>query len=189
MIAAIALGTLLPILPLHILWINLITTVALALTLAFEPAEIGVMTRPPRQPQAPLIDRTLVRRMILVSVLMAAGAFWLFFDAQRRGASVDTARTIAVNTLVFCEVFYLFNTRYLASTVFNRQGLFGNPMVLIGAGVVVVFQMLFTYWSALQHLFHTTPLDAAAWVRILTLSTALLLVVEAEKRLTRKKDV
>ncbi len=186
LIAAIALGTSLPILPLHILWINLITTVALALALAFEPAEADVMARPPRQPQAPLIDRMLVRRMGLVSVLMAVGTFGLFFDAQRRGANIDEARTIAVNALVFCEVFYLLNTRYLAAPVLNRQGLFGNPIILIGVGVVVIFQLIFTYGTVMQSLFHTMPLHAAAWGRILAFSIGLMLVVEAEKMVVRK---
>jgi magnesium-transporting ATPase (P-type) len=120
--------------------------------------------------------------MVLVSALMAAGTFWLFFDAQSRGANIDTARTIAVNTLVFCEVFYLFNTRYLTASVLNRRGLLGNPVVLIGIGAVAIFQLLFTYWPAMQSLFHTTPLDAASWTRILVLSIALMLVIEAEKR-------
>ena len=185
LIAAIALGTQLPILPLHILWINLITTVALALTLAFEPAESGVMSRPPRQPQAPLMDRLLVRRMIFVSVLMAAGTFWLFFDALGRGTSVDTARTIAVNTLVFCEVLYLFNTRYLAAPILSRVGLFGNPMVLIGSGIVILFQLLFVYWPVMQRLFHTTPLGAGSWMRILAVSVVLFLVIETEKAVVR----
>jgi len=186
LIAAIALGLQLPILPLHILWINLITTVALALTLAFEPIESGVMTRAPRQPQAPLMDRPLVRRMILVSAFMASGTFGLFFEALGRGTSVEEARTIAVNALVFCEVLYLVNTRYLDASVLNRQGLFGNGMVLLGIGTVVLFQLLFTYWPVMQVLFHTTPLDAAAWIRILTLSIVLLFVVEAEKACVRK---
>ena len=182
LIAAIALGTLLPILPLHILWINLITTVALALTLAFEPTEAEVMSHPPRPPQAPLIDRRLVGRMALVSALMAMGTFWLFFDAQERGASVETARTIAVNALVFFETFYLFNTRHLTASVLNRRGLWGNPIVLIGIGVIVIFQGLFTYWSVMQALFNTTPLGMTSWLRIFALSIALLLIVEAEKK-------
>jgi magnesium-transporting ATPase (P-type) len=186
LIAAIALGLQLPILPLHILWINLITTVALDLTLAFEPIESGVMTRAPRQPQAPLMDRLLVRRMILVSVLMGGGTFGLFFEALGRGTNVEEARTVAVNALVFCEVLYLLNTRYLDASVLNRQGLFGNGMVLLGIGAVVLFQLLFTYWPVMQVLFHTTPLDAAAWIRILTLSIVLLFVVEAEKACVRK---
>ncbi|MDH3602704.1 MAG: cation-transporting P-type ATPase [Candidatus Tectomicrobia bacterium] len=186
LIAAIALGLQLPILPLHILWINLITTVALALTLAFEPIETGVMTRAPRHPRAPLMDRPLVRRMILVSVLMAGGTFGLFFEAQARGNSIEEARTVAVNALVFCEVLYLFNTRYLDASVLNRPGLFGNRMVLLGISAVVLFQLLFTYWPVMQALFHTTPLDAAAWLRILALSIVLLLVVEAEKTCVRK---
>lgn len=143
------------------------------------------MSRSPRSPQAPLMDRLLIRRMILVSVLMAAGTFWLFFDALSRGTSVETARTIAVNTLVFCEVLYLFNTRYLAAPVFNRSGLVGNPIVLIGIGAVVIFQLLFTYWPVMHHLFHTTSLEAGSWLRILAISIALLFVVEAEKALVR----
>ena len=185
LIAAIALGLQLPILPLHILWINLITTVALALALAFEPIESGVMMRAPRQPQAPLMDRPLVRRMILVSVLMAGGTFGLFFEALGRGTSIEAARTVAVNALVFCEVLYLVNTRYLDASVLNRQGLFGNGIVLLGIGAVVIFQLLFTYWPVMQVLFHTTPLDTAAWIRILALSIVLLFVVEAEKAWSR----
>ena len=72
-------GTLLPVLPLHILWINLITTVALAITLAFEPVEAGTMAVPPRTRHMPLIELHLLWRIALMSVIMAAGTFGLFY--------------------------------------------------------------------------------------------------------------
>ncbi len=185
LIAAISLGTRLPILPLHILWINLVTTVALALTLAFEPLEPGVMARPPRPPAAPLIDRVLVVRMLMVSVIMAGGTFGLFFYALWAGETVEVARTAAVNVIVFFEVFYLFNTRYLSASVLQRHMLSGNPMILWGIGAIVALQMLFTYWPAMNGLFQTALLHAEMWAYIVGLSITLFLLVELEKARSR----
>lgn len=160
LIAAIAAGVLLPVLPLHILWINLVTTVALAVTLAFDPVEADTMSKPPRQPDAPLIDQVLVWRIIFVSALMAAGTFGLFFYELSLGTELDVARTVAVNAIVFFEVFYLFNTRSLTDSILNRQGLFGNAIVLFGVVAVVIFQVLFTYWPVMHLVFHTAPLES-----------------------------
>jgi magnesium-transporting ATPase (P-type) len=186
LIAAIAAGALLPVLPLHILWINLVTTVALAITLAFEPVEAGTMSKPPRRPDAPLIDRVLVWKIVFVSALMAAGAFGLFFYELSLGTGLDVSRTVAVNAIVFFEVFYLFNTRSLTDSILNRQGLCGNPLVLLGIATVVVLQAAFTYWPVMHMFFHTAPLDGVMWVRILAVSVGLLLLVETEKAILRK---
>jgi magnesium-transporting ATPase (P-type) len=185
LLTALALGTLLPILPLHILWINLVTTVALALTLAFEPIESGVMQRPPRSPHARLIDRPLLIRLLLVAVLMAAGTFGLFFSALHAGLPLAAARTTALNALVFFEVSYLFNTRYLTASALQRQGFWGNPMVLWGIGVIILLQMVLTYWSPMNVLFHTAPLPVDLWGQILALAAVLFLLVEGAKALTR----
>src|SRR5581483_5410037 len=117
----------------------------LAITLAFEPVEADTMSTPPRRPDAPLIDHVLVWRIIFVSALMAAGTFGLFFYELSLGTGLDVSRTVAVNAIVFFEVFYLFNTRSLTDSILNRQGLCGNPIVLLGIAAVVVFQVLFTY--------------------------------------------
>ncbi|MCS6925843.1 MAG: HAD-IC family P-type ATPase, partial [Candidatus Binatia bacterium] len=186
LIAAIVAGVLLPVLPLHILWINLVTTVALAVTLAFEPVEADTMLQPPRRPDAPLIDRVLVWRIVFVSALMATGTFGLFFYELSLGTELEVARTVAVNVLVFFEVFYLFNTRSLTDPILNRQGLLGNPMVLAGIAVVVVLQVLFTYWPVMHLFFHTAPLDSGMWARILASGGGLLLAVEAEKAIVKR---
>ncbi len=186
LIAAIILGIAFPILPLHILWINLTTTVALAITLAFEPVEPESMLRPPRPPETPLIDGVLVWRTVLVSVLMSWGTFGLFEYVVQSGSNLEVARTAAVNAIVFFEVFYLINTRSLYGSVLNRKGLLGNSIVLLGISTVVILQLFFTYGSLLNRWFHTAPLTWDAWVLIVGAATALFLTIEGEKAMTRR---
>ena len=178
---AILIGGLLPVLPLHILWINMITAVALAVTLAFEPVETGTMKLMPRNPKAPLIEIGLLWRIILVSVAMAFGTFALFTYETAQGASINEARTVAVNTMVFFEICYVFNTRYLKKNVVSSEGLFGNKFILIGVAVVVIFQLLFTYTELCNQLFKTSPISFSSWINILLVSFSLFLVVEFEK--------
>ena len=178
---AILTGTLLPVLPLHILWINMITTVALAITLAFEPVEQGVMEVPPRVPDAPIFEPLLIWRIILVSMVMAAGTFGLFFYEISRGESLEYARTTAVNTIVFFEIFYVLNTRYLMSSVLSLEGIFGNRIILIGAAAVVIFQLVFTYWPVFNHLFRTEPVSLWCWLRVIAVAGSIFILVEIEK--------
>jgi len=185
---AIMNGTLLPVLPLHILWINLITTVALAITLAFEAVEEGIMAIPPRPREAPIIESWLIWRIVLVSIVMAAGTFGLFYYETAHGHSLAEARTVAVNTIVFFEIFYVFNTRFLTASVLSFRKLFGNRIILLGAAVVVVFQLLFTYLPTFNLLFKTEPIDFQSWLRILAVTVLLFFIVELEKRvLTNNK--
>lgn len=179
--AAILFGSLLPITPVQILWVNMVTAVTLALALAFEPAEDDVMRRPPRQPREPLLSVFLVWRLALVGTLLVLGTFGLFLWERNQGADVDLARTVAVNTLVMFEVFYLFNTRYLRSPVLNLRGLFGSRAVLISVAVVIGLQLAFTYVAPFQHLFNTQAINAAAWLRIVLVAATVLVVVEIEK--------
>ena len=186
LVAALLLGATLPILPLHILWINLVTTVALAITLAFDPVERGVMQQPPRDPDSPLIDRGLVWRIFYVSVLISLGTFGLFFYEREAGSSLEVARSVAVNAIVFFEVAYVFNCRHLSDSVLNRHGFLGNWIVWWGVAAVVVFQAVFTYWPVMNSLFHVAPLDAWMWLRVLGVSVVLMLLVEVEKAIGRK---
>lgn len=186
LVAALLLGVTLPILPLHILWINLVTTVALAITLAFDPADPDAMSLPPRDPKSSLIDRGLVWRIVYVSVLMALGTFGLFFYELKVGASLQAARAVAVNAIVLFEVAYLFNSRHLTNSIINRRGFFGNSVTWWGIGAVVLFQMVFTYWPVANSLFEVKPLDIWMWLRVAAAAVALLLVVEAEKAASRR---
>ncbi len=185
LVAAIMMGRMLPITPLQILWVNMITAVTLALALAFEPPEAGTMRRPPRDPAEPLLSRFLVWRVLFVSTILLAGVFGLFLWERGQGTPIDEARTIAVNTLVLFEVFYLFNTRYITASTFNLEGLLGNRYVLWAVGLVLLFQMLFTYTPPMQHLFKTVALDAEDWLRIVLVASTVFPLVELEKLLVR----
>ncbi|MBN2233036.1 MAG: HAD-IC family P-type ATPase, partial [Deltaproteobacteria bacterium] len=184
-VAAILLGRMMPITPLQILWVNMITAVTLALTLAFEPAERLVMERPPRDPHEPLLTPFLVWRVFFVSLILVAGTFGLFLWYRTRGADIDTARTVAVNTLVFFEIFYLFNTRHFTDSVLNREGLTGNPYTLMASVLLIGFQLLFTYAPPLQRIFATVPLTAGDWLTILGVTLSVFVFVEMEKAVLR----
>jgi len=179
---AVLLGTTLPISPVQILWINMLTAVTLGLMLAFEPKEAGIMARPPRDPHARLLSVPLMKRIGLVSLLLLAGAFGLFEWAQWLGGTVEEARTVAVNVIVFGELFYLFNCRSLTQSMF-RIGLFTNPAAIGGALGMILLQLAFTYAPPMNRLFGTAPIGWTASGAILLFGLALYLIVETEKRL------
>jgi len=180
-LAAIALGRMLPVTAAQILWVNMITAVTLALALAFEPAEPDIMQRPPRSPREPLLSRFMAWRLLFVSLLMVTGTLGLFLWERLQGADIETARTVAVNTLVVAEIFYLLNVRFLTAPVLNRNGLLGNRYVLLAIILVSLFQLLFTYLPFMQQVFATRELGAASWARILGFGVALFLLIELEK--------
>ncbi|GAB4345429.1 MAG: cation-transporting P-type ATPase [Gammaproteobacteria bacterium] len=187
LIAAILLGMQLPITPVQILWVNMITAVTLALALAFEPAEANVMRRPPRDPHEPLLSRLLVWRIAFVSVILVSGTFGLFLWDLSAGYDLDHARTVAVNTLVMFEIFYLFNSRYLTASVLSRKGLTGNRWALMAVALLLFFQMLFTYFPPMQTLFATQGLLLEQWVMIVLVASSVLFLVEAEKWLMHRR--
>ncbi|MDH5576026.1 MAG: cation-transporting P-type ATPase, partial [Nitrospirota bacterium] len=184
-VTAILLGTMLPITPVQILWVNMITAVTLALALTVEPSESDVMRRPPRNPREPILSRFLLWRIGFVSLLAVAGTFGLFLWERDQGASLETARTIAVNMLVIFEAFYILNARFFYGSVLSRQGLLGNPYVPLTIGIVLVMQGLFTYTEVMHTLFQTTGIDVLAWMRIVGIGAVIFFLVELEKYVFR----
>jgi len=182
----ILLGLQLPITPVQILWVNMVTAVTLALALAFESAEPDIMKRPPRNPREPLLSSFMLWRIAFVSLLLVGGSLSLFLWELERGAGIDAARTATVNLLLMGEVFYLFNCRRMTAGILSFEGLFGSRYVLFAIVVLLTLQVLFTYQPTMQTLFHTAPLDAAAWVGIVVFGVGVLLVVEVEKMVARR---
>jgi cation-transporting ATPase F len=166
LMAGIVLGTALPILPLQILWINMITAVLLGLGLAFELKEPGIMTRPPRRPGTPLVSRGVITRIVIAGVILLICAFALFEWAEARGLGEAVARTAAVNVFMSVQLFYLFACRSLRRSLF-RFSPFGNRMIVLGVAVVVVLQLLFTYAPFMNAAFDTAPLTLNEWIVIL----------------------
>lgn len=185
-LAAIIAGTVLPVLPVQVLYINMATAVLLGLMLVFEPREKDLMLRKPRNQQAPIMTAGLLFRTVLVTVMILAGAFGLFVWEQNHGASLAEARTVAVNVIVMVELFYLFNCRSLTRSMFS-VGLFSNRWLLTGVGLMIVLQMIITYVPLANKLFHTAPLGIGSWWRILAVSMIAYIIVGIEKWICRRR--
>jgi calcium-translocating P-type ATPase len=185
-IAAVVAGMTLPVTPVQILWVNMVTETTLSLALAFDPTESAVMRRPPRDPREPLLSRYLVWRVGFVSLLLLGGVLGLFLWVMGHGGDLGAARAAAVNALVMGEIVYLFNSRRLTDSALNADALLGNRVALVAVGVLALAQLAFTYLTPMQALFGTGPMDAAAWGLVLAFGLAMFFVVEAEKALMRR---
>jgi len=186
-LVAVFAGITLPVTPVQILWINMTTALLLGLMLAFEGKEPGIMERPPRQPQTPVLTRELAFRIGLVGLMLLIGAFGLFEWALLHGQSVETARTVAVNMFIFGQMFYLFNCRSLRYSMF-RLGVFSNRWMILGVVVMILAQLLFTYSPLMNQLFGSAPMSMSQWLWVLAGGLVIYTVVGIEKWLRRRAD-
>ncbi|MCC6303161.1 MAG: cation-transporting P-type ATPase [Gammaproteobacteria bacterium] len=184
-IAAILFELLLPMTPAQVLWINMVTSSTLGLALAFERPEADVMRRRPRDPRESLLSWFFVWRVLMVSLLIMAGTLGLFLWELGRGAALETARTIAVNTVVVAEMFYLLCSRYIHRSVLSREGLLGNRYVLIAIAACVLLQIAYTYAGPLQRIFHSTALNTEEWLRVIGAGALIFVFAELEKAVIR----
>jgi Ca2+-transporting ATPase len=185
LLTGIVLGTVLPILPLQILWINMTTAVLLGLGLAFEPKEPGIMQRPPRAPGSPILSRSVVERIVLMGLILLAAAFGLFEWAQSRGLSDAEARTVAVNTFMSVQLFYLFASRSLRRSLFTFNP-FSNRFILLGMAVTVLLQALFTYAPFMNVAFDTAPIGGTEWLAIIGAGLAAMVLMDLGGVLRRR---
>jgi len=162
----------LPVEPTQILWVNLIATVTLALPLAVEALEPGVMARAPRAPGSPVIGRFLLGRTVVVTLLMTAAGLVLF--------ALRENQTLVVTTIVLFQVVYLLECRSLRHSVL-AVGLWSNRSALAGIAGVLALQAAFVYAPPLQELFGSTPMSAGDWLLAATAAATVLPVVSAEK--------
>ncbi len=178
-------GFTMPITAPQILWVNMVTSVALALVLAFEPYELDVMRRMPRALDRPILTRFGIWRILFVGVALLIYTLTAFFWMQSQGASDALARTVAVNAITMGQIFYLLNSRYLIDSSLSIKAHLGNPYLPLGIGAVIVLQMLFTYAPPLQALFDTEAVPLRIWPWLVLGSVVFFLMVEAEKWIVR----
>jgi magnesium-transporting ATPase (P-type) len=186
-LAAILFGVTLPIVPVQILWINMTTAACLGMMLAFEPKEPGIMDRPPRDPSRPILDRLILRRVGIVSAMLLICAFGLFKWELINGASVEKARTMAVNAFVVIEAFYLFNARSFTKSPFEL-GFTSNTWVIGGFVTMMVLQCLFTYVPLMNTLFASAPIDLLDWTKILACGLIVYGIIEYDKKRSRSAE-
>ncbi len=186
LITALLLGLTLPISALQILWVNMVSSVVLAMTLAFEPAEPDVMKHPPRARDESLLRGFVVWRVAFVSLLFLVGIFAAWYWAMHHYGSETTARTLAVNTLVAMEMFYLFAVRYLDSASITLRGVLGTPIVLLAVAAVIALQLLFTYLPWFNRTFGSEALSLDMLAFAAGSGVALLVILELETALRKR---
>jgi magnesium-transporting ATPase (P-type) len=185
---AILLGFTMPITAPQVLWVNMVTSVALGLVISFEPHELDVMSRPPRAVDRPILTGFGIWRVIFVGLALLAVTLWAFFWMKSHGASDQLARTVAVNMITLGQVFYLLNSRYLLDSSLSFKAHLGNKYLPIGIGAVVLLQMLFTYAPPLQRLFDNEAIPLQVWHWLFLGGLVFFLLVEAEKLIIRSSD-
>src|SRR5499427_8645963 len=178
---AILLSFTMPITAPQVLWVNMVTSVALGLVISFEPHELDGMNRPPRAVDRPILTGFGIWRVVFVGLALLAVTLWAFFWMKSQGASDQLARTVAVNMITIGQVFYLLNSRYLLDSSLSFTAHLGNKYLPLGIGAVVVLQLLFTYAPPLQALFDNEAIPLWVWPRLFLGGLAFFLVVELEK--------
>ena len=190
-IVAIFVGFTAPITAPQILWVNMVTSVALGLVVSFEPHELDVMQRSPRAVDLPILDAFGIWRVVFVGLALLTLTLWAFFWMKQNGASDALARVVAVNALVIGQIFYLLNSRYKIGSSLSLKAHLDNKYLPLGIGAVVILQLLFTYAPPLQLLFETAAIPLRIWPWLLFGGLVFFFVVEAEKliiRLTRSPE-
>ena len=184
---------LLPMLPVQLLWINLVAAIALALPLAFEVKEPNVMNRPPRKPDEALFNGFVTFRVFFVSILMTVGTIVLFNWEYSYSLSTGMAQTdalarsqsIAVTFIIFFQIFYLINCRSLKESVF-KIGLFSNGFIFLGIGSIMLLQAMFLYTPFMQKVFGTASLDGKGLFISFVAGSLIFVVISIEKWILRE---
>jgi magnesium-transporting ATPase (P-type) len=172
----------------QVLWVNMVTSVALGLVICFEPHEIDVMRRPPRAVDRSIVTGFGIWRIIFVGLLLLAYTLIAFFEMKAQGASDELARTVAVNAITIGQAFYLLNSRYLLDSSLSLKAHLGNRYLPLGIAAVVALQLVFTYTTPFQAMFGTEAIPLWVWPWLLAGGLVFFLVVEAEKFVIRSSD-
>jgi magnesium-transporting ATPase (P-type) len=184
-IVAIFVGFTAPITAPQILWVNMVTSVALGLVISFEPHELDVMRQRPRAIDRPILDGFGMWRVVFVGLLLLALTLVAFFWMKAHAVSEELARAVAVNALVIGQIFYLLNSRYKLDSSLSLTAHLGNSYLALGIVAVVVLQVLFTYAPPLQNLFETEAIPPWVWPWLFLGGLVFFIVVEAEKLIIR----
>ncbi|MWV49645.1 HAD-IC family P-type ATPase [Rathayibacter sp. VKM Ac-2803] len=185
LLLAVLIGFTLPLQATQILWVNLITAITLSLALATEPAEPGIMRRPPTRPGRGILDRSYVGRIVWVTALITAATIGVFFFEIGAGASSAQAQTTAVTMLTLGQLAFLFSCRFLRASSLRLAVLRGNRAVWISGATLLLLQLVFVYAPFMHPWFHSAPLGVREWAYTAVIAAAILLLTEAGKAVER----
>ena len=185
---AIPLGVPMPLLPVQLLWLNLVTNGIQDVALATEKAEGDELSYPPRSPREPIFDRVMIRRIWHSTLVMGLGGFVAFWWLLQNGYEEAQARNLLLLLFVLFENFQTFNSRSERRSVF-RQPLLANPLLVTGVIAVQALHISAMYIPFLRDTLHLAPVSLAEWGVLLLVASSLLAVMEFEKRWDRRNRV
>ncbi len=186
-IVTILIGYPIPYIPAQILWLNLVTNGLQDIALAFEPAEKGILARPPRNPEEGILSSLMIQRTFLMGMVLAAGTLFIFISNLNSGVPLGRARTLALTTMVFFQFYQAFNCRSEKQSIFTTSP-FSNPFLLYSMIAAFLAQLSVIYVPALQWVFRTEPITINEWLQILMVSVTVIIVVEIDKWIRRQKS-
>jgi len=181
----ILLGVPLPFNPTQIIWLNFVTSALQDVSLAFEPGEPELLKVPPRSLDEGILSGTLMRRILIAGVSIALGTLMLYIWALRSGSTIEEARTVAVTSVVFFQLFQVLNSRSLSLSVFKTK-FAGNPLLFLAMSVALLAHMAVVYVPQLEWLVRTTPLPGSTLGTILLFALSVVVTVEVDKHLLRR---
>ena len=179
-LTCILFGTPMPLTPVLILWVNMVTSVTVSLALAFEKLEVGAMQRPPRLPDEPLLCGYFLWRIAFVSFLIGGMTLAMEHFLLQKGVCKEIVMTITLQTVVFSQLFHLFNCRSIRGPAWDKN-FWTNPLVFFVSALLVLLQLGITYLPVMNTIFGTTPLNFSAWIYPILIGLVVFVVVELEK--------
>jgi Ca2+-transporting ATPase len=184
-LASIALAQPLPVLPVQLLWLNVVTNGVQDVALAVEPGERDVNRRPPRPAREHVISRLLWERTAVAGVWMALGSLALFLIEVNGDRSIEYARTVALTSLVVFQVFHVGNARSEWQSVLAKSP-FSNRFLIAGTSVAMLLHVAVLYTPGLQRLLRVEALELSSWLAIVAVCVTIVPVVEVHKLLRRR---
>jgi len=168
-----------PLQPTQLLWINMVSAITIQFALIFEPAEEGIMNRPPRKTGGKLMNRHDIFQMTYVAILIAAVSLIIDIYLNNLGVGEVISSTTMVNTLIIGKIFYLFNIR--TPKLALSKELFSNSKVFVFVGLMMVLQLFLTYVPFMQEIFSTGPITLHEWGLAVMAGAVVLVLTEIDK--------
>lgn len=185
-LVAIMFGLTLPLTPVQVLWINMISAVTLSLALAYESAEPNIMSRKPRPLNAKLVDFGAIKHILFISTLIGAATLIIFVFEMNGGASLAQAQSAAVTMLALAQLAYLLSCRFLDQSSLTPKVLQGNNIVWVSMVSLIALQLGYVYLPFMNNWFGSAPLTARQWLTMVGVAAVIFLIAEAAKWVGRR---
>ena len=185
-ILSLLFGTPLPLLPIQLLWLNLVTNGIQDVALAFEPEEGNELNRPPRPPNEPIFNRLMIERVIANAIVMGGVAFFVFAYQLSQGVSEDSARNITLLLMVLFENIHVLNSRSETCSIF-RHPFFGNKFLLFGMLAAQSVHIAALYMPVTSNILQLQPVNLQLWLTLLGVALILVVLDETHKLLRNRR--